>query len=58
MANKGAPLFLIDERPYRAELDRTTAALTQAKAHLDRVKRQEERATRLFEKRSISQENA
>ena len=54
---EGAPLFLIDERPYRAELDRTTAALAQAKAHLERVKRQEERATRLFEKRSISQED-
>jgi RND family efflux transporter MFP subunit len=54
---EGAPLFLIDERPYRAELDRTTAALAQAEAHLERVKRQEERARRLFEKKSISQED-
>jgi RND family efflux transporter MFP subunit len=54
---EGAPLFLIDERPYRAEFDRTTAALAQAEAHLERVKRQEERATKLFEKKSISQED-
>jgi RND family efflux transporter MFP subunit len=54
---EGAPLFLIDERPYRAEFDRATAALAQAEAHLERVKRQEERARRLFEKKSISQED-
>jgi RND family efflux transporter MFP subunit len=54
---EGAPLFQIDERPYRAEYDRTTAALAQAQAHLERMKRQEERAARLFEKKSISQED-
>lgn len=53
----GAPLFEIDERPYRAEFDRASATLSQARAHLDRMKRQQERANKLFEKKAISQED-
>jgi len=53
----GTPLFEIDDRPYRAEFDRTSATLAQAQAHLDRMKRQQERANKLFEKKAISQED-
>lgn len=56
LVSEGAPLFEIDERPYRAEYDRAVATLAQARAHLDRLKRQEERANKLFEKNAISQE--
>jgi RND family efflux transporter MFP subunit len=56
LVSEGAPLFEIDERPYRAEFDRTTATLAQARAHLERLKRQEERANQLFERKSISAE--
>ena len=52
----GALLFQIDERPYRAEFERTSATLAQSKAHLERMQRQEERAVKLFEKKAISQE--
>ena len=56
LVRAGALLFQIDDRPYRAEFDRTVATLAQAKAHLERLKRQEERANKLFEKKSTSEE--
>ncbi|HEY3968546.1 MAG TPA: efflux RND transporter periplasmic adaptor subunit [Planctomycetaceae bacterium] len=56
LVSEGSPLFEIDERPYRAEFDRTTATLAQARAHLERLKRQEERANQLFERKAISTE--
>lgn len=56
LVREGALLFQIDDRPYRAEFDRTVATLAQARAHLERMKRQEERANRLFEKKSTSEE--
>jgi len=56
LVHAGALLFQIDERPYRAEFDRTVATLAQATAHLERLKRQEERANKLFEKKSTSEE--
>ena len=56
LVREGALLFQIDERPYRAEFDRAAATLAQARAHLERLKRQEERANKLFEKKSISEE--
>jgi multidrug efflux system membrane fusion protein len=56
LVHAGDLLFQIDDRPYRAEFDRTVATLAQAKAHLERMKRQEERADRLFEKKSTSEE--
>lgn len=52
----GAPLFQIDERPYRAEVDRTAAAIEQAKAKLERLKLQEIRAQKLLENNSIPEE--
>lgn len=56
LVSAGAPLFEIDERPYRAEFDRTTATLAQSRAHQERLKRQEERANKLFERNAISSE--
>ncbi|MBS0262660.1 MAG: efflux RND transporter periplasmic adaptor subunit [Planctomycetes bacterium] len=56
LVTEGSPLFEIDERPYRAEMDRSIATLAQAKSHLERLKRQEERANQLFERKSISEE--
>jgi RND family efflux transporter MFP subunit len=56
LVREGALLFQIDDRPYRAEFDRAVAALAQAQAHLERLKRQEERANKLFEKKSTSEE--
>jgi membrane fusion protein, multidrug efflux system len=57
LVTAGMPLFEIDERPYRAEFDRASATQAQSQAHLDRMKRQQERANRLFEKKAISQED-
>lgn len=57
LVREGDLLFLIDERPYRAEFERTVATLAQARAHLERLKRQEERANTLFEKKAISLED-
>ncbi|HLJ10047.1 MAG TPA: efflux RND transporter periplasmic adaptor subunit [Planctomycetaceae bacterium] len=56
LVREGALLFQIDDRPYQADFDRTSATLAQAKAHLERLKRQEERAIQLQEKKAISQE--
>jgi multidrug efflux system membrane fusion protein len=57
IVEKGKLLFQIDDRPYRAERDRTAAALKQAEAHLERLKKQKQRALALFEKKAISQED-
>jgi RND family efflux transporter MFP subunit len=57
LVRAGDLLFQIDERPYRAEFEHSTAALAQAKAHLQRLKRQEERAQSLLDKKSISQQD-
>ncbi len=56
LVREGQLLFQIDDRPYRAEFDRAAASLAQAQAHLERLKRQEERANKLFEKKSTSEE--
>ncbi|MCE9604559.1 MAG: efflux RND transporter periplasmic adaptor subunit [Planctomycetia bacterium] len=52
----GAPLFQIDDRPYRAEVDRTAAAIEQAQAKLDRLKLQEDRAKKLVDSVAIPEE--
>ncbi|MGE5192126.1 MAG: efflux RND transporter periplasmic adaptor subunit [Deltaproteobacteria bacterium] len=54
---EGDLLFRIDPRPYHAEFKRTEATLGQAEAHLKRLKRQEERAVTLLQKKAISEEN-
>jgi len=56
LVTAGKPLFQIDDRPYRAEVDRTAAAIEQAQARLDRLKLQEERAKKLFESTAIPEE--
>jgi RND family efflux transporter MFP subunit len=53
---EGQPLFLIDARQYQVEFDRTAANVEQMQARLDRLKRQEERARKLFGTKNITQE--
>jgi len=57
IVKKGTLLFQIDDRPYKAESDRTAAALKQAAAHLERLKKQKDRAVALLEKKALSQED-
>lgn len=54
---QGDVLFQIDPRPYQTELNRTEAAVAQAKSHLERLKRQLERANRLLRTKTMSQED-
>jgi RND family efflux transporter MFP subunit len=56
LVQAGAPLFQIDERPYRAEVDRTAATVDQAAAKLERLKLQADRASKLFETKAIPEE--
>jgi RND family efflux transporter MFP subunit len=51
---KGALLFTIDQRPFKAELDRTDANLSQAMAHANRLQADYERAVTLYPKGSMS----
>lgn len=53
---KGALLFVIDPRPYQAELDRAKAALEQANARFERTQKDFARAQQLVRSRAISQE--
>ena len=53
---KGDPLFTIDPRPYRAQLDAAAATLAQAKAALDLARIQFARAATLIETKAISQQ--
>ena len=53
---KGALLFLIDDRPYKAEFDRTQATLEQGKARLTRLTLDHNRAVTLFNKGAIGRE--
>ena len=52
----GDPLFEIDPRTYKAEVDRAQATVSQAQAKLSRLKKQEERSKKLFSSKNISQE--
>jgi RND family efflux transporter MFP subunit len=56
MVKKGTLLFVIDPRPYQAELDRAKAALEQALARLERTQKDLNRAQQLVKSRAISQE--
>lgn len=56
LVREGSLLFQIDDRPYRAEFERAVATLAQARAHLERMQKQEERAVKLLEKKAISEE--
>ncbi len=52
----GAALLKIDPRPFVAEKDRTSAAVSQIKARQDRLAGQVRRAQELFEKKAMSQD--
>ena len=50
----GDLLFEIDQRPFKAELDRAIAAVKQGEAHLERLVRQEERMKKLLPTKAIT----
>jgi multidrug efflux system membrane fusion protein len=56
IVKKGALLFVIDPRPYQAELNRAKAALEQAIARYGRTQKDFARAQQLVKSRAISQE--
>jgi multidrug efflux system membrane fusion protein len=53
---KGDVLYVIDPRPYQAALKRAQADVARAKTQLALAQSERERATKLIEKRAISQE--
>jgi multidrug efflux system membrane fusion protein len=53
---EGDLLFLIDQRPYRAELARAEAELARARSEADLARTQDERARTLADAHAISQE--
>lgn len=53
---KGAPLFTIDPRPYRAQLAAAEANLAEAKAAFDLAKIEFDRASGLIETKAISRQ--
>ena len=57
LVNEGDLLFEIDQRPYRAELNRTTSAVEQSKSHLERLNRQLDRANKLLPTKAITRED-
>lgn len=58
VVKKGDLLFVIDPRPYQAEVDRVSAELQLAQARLELAKSDYARAQKLLEFRAISQEEA
>jgi len=58
IVKKGHLLFVIDPRPYQAELDRANAESQLANARLDLAKSDYARAQRLLQVRAISEEEA
>lgn len=58
MVKEGDVLFIIDPRPYAAELRRAEAELALAKARLELAQSRYERASRLVARNAISQEEA
>lgn len=58
LVKKGDLLFVIDPRPYKAELDNAQAELKLAKARLDLAKDDLVRAKKLLGARAISEEEA
>ncbi len=56
--NKGDLLFVIDPRPYQAELDRAAAELKQAESRLELAINELARAERLLKSKAISEEEA
>ncbi|CAG9243737.1 efflux RND transporter periplasmic adaptor subunit [Paraburkholderia caribensis] len=58
LVHKGDVLFVIDPRPYRAEVDRLTADLTQSKAEATQAQSNADRGRRLLSQSAIAQEAA
>jgi RND family efflux transporter MFP subunit len=56
IVKKGALLFVIDPRPYQAELNRAKAQLEQAIARFERTQKDFARAQQLVKSRAMSQE--
>jgi RND family efflux transporter MFP subunit len=56
VVKKGALLFVIDPRPYQAELNRAKAAFEQASARYERAQKDYARAQLLVKSRAMSQE--
>jgi RND family efflux transporter MFP subunit len=56
VVKKGALLFVIDPRPYQAELNRAQAGLEQMSARFERTQKDFVRAQQLLRSRAISQE--
>jgi RND family efflux transporter MFP subunit len=56
IVKKGALLFVIDPRPYQAELNRAKGALEQAIARYERTQKDFARAQQLIKSRAMSQE--
>jgi len=56
LVKKGDLLFVIDPRPYQAELDRYQADLERAKSQYDLAENDFKRATELFQSKAISAE--
>jgi RND family efflux transporter MFP subunit len=54
---KGDVLFEIDDRPYKAELDRTEGAVLQMEGRLTRLETELARAKTLLKKNAVSQED-
>ena len=55
---KGDLLFVIDPRPYQAELDRALADVQQARSHLELMSNDVIRAERMLSSKAISEEEA
>jgi len=56
LVKKGDLLFVIDPRPYQAELDRSQAELERAQSQFDLAQNDYKRATELFQNKAISAE--
>jgi RND family efflux transporter MFP subunit len=56
VVQKGALLFVIDPRPYQAELDRAKATLEQTMARFERTQKDLTRAQQLIKSHAVSQE--
>src|SRR2546423_11016685 len=57
MVKKGAMLFSIDPRPFRAQLDSARATLEQARANLDLAEIEFARVEQLIQTQAISQQD-
>ena len=53
---KGDKLFEIDPRMYKADLDRAEGTVKQYEAHVDRLRKEYDRAKNLLRRNSVSQE--